>query len=119
MPSNGNNNTRSKAPNYNKTANTNGTVREVFARRMKEERIKKGLTQQELADLTITSLDTIKRYESGKSKGLRLEVAYEIARVLSVSLDSLLPPYGTDLEQELQRAEAAMSRIREMVTCKN
>ena len=118
MPSNGNNNTRSKAPNYNKTANTNGTVREVFARRMKEERIKKGLTQQELADLTITSLDTIKRYESGKSKGLRLEVAYEIARVLNVSLDSLLPPYGTDLEQELQRAETAMSRIREMVTSK-
>lgn len=118
MPSNGNNNTRSKAPNYNKTANTTGNVQDVFSRRMKEERIKKGLTQQELADLTITSLDTIKRYESGKSKGLRLEVAYEIARVLNVSLDSLLPPYGTDLEQEFQRAETAMSRIREMVTSK-
>lgn len=118
MPSNGNNNARSKAPNYNKTANTTGNVPDVFSRRMKEERIKKGLTQQALADLTITSLDTIKRYESGKSKGLRLEVAYEIARVLNVSLDSLLPPYGTDLEQELQRAEAAMSRIREMVTSK-
>ena len=85
---------------------------------MKEERIKKGLTQQALADLTITSLDTIKRYESGKSKGLRLEVAYEIAKVLNVSLDSLLPPYGTDLEQELRQAETAMSRIREMVTSK-
>ena len=119
MQSNGNNNTRSKAPNYNKTANTNGTVREVFSRRMKEERIKKGLTQQQLADITITSLDTIKRYESGKSKGLRLEVAYEIARVLNVSLDSLLPPNGTDVEQELQRAEAAIFRIREMVTSKN
>jgi len=119
VPGNGNNNTRSKAPNYKTTANTTGNVLDVFSRRMKEERIKKGLTQQELADLTITSLDTIKRYESGKSKGLRLEVAYEIARVLNVSLDSLLPPYGTDVEQELQRAEAAMSRIREMVTSKN
>ena len=91
----------------------------TFAEKLRMLRKKKGYTQQELADLTITSLDTIKRYESGKSKGLRLEVAYEIARVLNVSLDSLLPPYGTDVEQELQRAEAAISRIREMVTSKN
>ena len=119
MPSNGNNNARSKAPNYNKTANPTGNVPDVFSRRLKEERIKKGLTQQELSDLANVSLDTIKRYESGKSKGLRLEVAYEIARVLNVSLDSLLPPYGTDLEQELQRAETAMFRIRAMVTSKN
>lgn len=60
---------------------------------MKEERIKKCFTQQELADLTITSLDTIKRYESGKSKGLRLEVAYEIARVLNDDIGAIRIDY--------------------------
>lgn len=110
MPSNGNNDTRSKAPNYNKTANTNGTVREVFARRMKEERIKQGLTQQELADLAQVSLKTVKRYEKG-TKAMQLEVACDIADALDISIQYLLPLRKRDVKKILNEMKAMISSL--------
>ena len=44
------------------------SVTEVFAHRMKEERKKQGLKQEDLADLANVSMDTIKRYESGSKE---------------------------------------------------
>lgn len=112
MQSNGNNNTRSKAPNYNKTANTTGNVLDVFSRRMKEERIKKGLTQQELADLADVSLKTVKRYESG-AKAMQLEVAYNIANALDISLQQLLPYSKRNTVEVFDEVFAMLSYLRE------
>lgn len=112
MPSNGNNNTRSKAPNYKTTANTTGNVLDVFSRRMKEERIKKGLTQQELADLANVSLKTVKRYESG-AKAMQLEVAYNIANALDISLQRLLPANNQNAVEVFDEVFAMLSTLRE------
>lgn len=112
MQGNGNNNTRSKAPNYNKTANTTGNVLDVFSRRMKEERIKKGLTQQELADLADVSLKTVKRYESG-AKAMQLEVAYNIANALDISLQQLLPYSKRNTVEVFDEVFAMLSYLRE------
>ena len=112
MPGNGNNNTRSKAPYYKTTAYTTGNVLDVFSRRMKEERIKKGLTQQELADLANVSLKTVKRYESG-AKAMQLEVAYNIANALDISLQQLLPYSKRNTVEVFDEVFAMLSYLRE------
>ena len=86
----------------------------MFARRMKEERKKQGLNQEDLADLANVSMDTVKRYESG-SKGMRLDVAYDIACVLNVPLQSMLPQGKNDVERTLQDLESVLPYIIEMV----
>ena len=86
----------------------------MFARRMKEERKKQGLKQEDLSDLAKVSMDTIKRYESG-SKGMRLDVAYDIACALNVPLQSMLPQSKNDVERILHDLESVLPHIIEMV----
>ena len=81
---------------------------------MKEERKKQGLNQEDLADLANVSMDTVKRYESG-SKGMRLDVAYDIACALNVPLQSMLPQSRSDVEQTLHDLESAIPSILERV----
>ncbi len=114
MPNNGKVNARSTAPNLTTTSNSSVSVTEVFGRRMKEERKKQGLKQEDLADLANVSMDTIKRYESG-SKGMRLDVAYDIACALNVPLQSMLPQSRNDVERTLRDLESALPYILEMV----
>ena len=61
-----------------------------FKVRVKEERKKKGVTQEQLAEQIEVSVDTIKRVENGK--GVKLDVAFNIAAALRVPFESLLPP---------------------------
>jgi len=61
----------------------------TFGKRVKEERQKNGMTQEELAEYVCVSDDTIKRIENGKS--VKLDIAYNIAEALHVPLGSLLP----------------------------
>lgn len=114
MPNNGKDYTRSKAPNSKTTSNLSGTVQEVFSRRIKEERNKQGFTQQELADCAQVSLDTIKRYESG-CKGMRLDVAFDIANALDIPLQYLLPSKGNDAERILHEVKALIPDLLELV----
>ena len=86
----------------------------MFARRMKEERKKQGLKQEDLADLAKISTDTVKRYEGG-SKGMRLDMAYDIACALNVPLQSMLPQSRYDVERTLHDLESALPYILEMV----
>ena len=65
----------------------------IFAQRMRETRINKGLKQKELADKVSVTPQTISAYEKagpdGKGKNPTLENAIAIAKVLDVSLDWL------------------------------
>jgi len=58
-------------------------------KRLKEERSKKGLSQQKLAELTETHYSNIGRYERGDAKP-SAEVLNRIAQVLEVSPDFLI-----------------------------
>ncbi len=55
---------------------------------LREARIKKGLTQKEVADALFISKDTLSRYETGKQDP-RLDVAIRLSRFLDVSMDKL------------------------------
>lgn len=67
---------------------TEVTSAEMFSRRLKHIRKKRGISQQVLADLCVTSKDTIRRYENGENVP-NLETAARIADCFGVSLDYL------------------------------
>ena len=62
-----------------------------FGKRVRNERKSQGLSIEELAELANVSIDTIKRYESGKTKSGSIDVAYNIARALNISIADLFP----------------------------
>ena len=68
----------------------------IFARRVTQEREKRGWSQQELAAKARTSYQTIWRIENGKHKEPGIYIARKIARALNVSLDYLVNLYGKD-----------------------
>src|ERR1700682_79053 len=61
----------------------------VFAERLKQERRKRKLTQQALADLCGLGIDQIGRYEAGDREPSLMGL-FKIAEVLDVSTDYLL-----------------------------
>ena len=73
----------------NKNCETTEKISWIFQQRVKEERRKNCITQEQLAESIGVSIDTIKRIENGK--GAKLDVAYNIAAALRVPLESLLP----------------------------
>jgi transcriptional regulator with XRE-family HTH domain len=78
----------------------------IFARRVAEERKKRGWTQQELASRAGTSYQTIWRIEHGKHKEPGIYVARKIARALQVSLDYLIGVYEKTDSESLPTALA-------------
>lgn len=69
---------------------------------LKAARIKKGLTQQELADALKTTKAAISRYELDKREP-RYGVLQEIARILEVSCSDLIE--DPDVELEMRRSD--------------
>lgn len=61
----------------------------LFAKRFREERKKKGLTQQELAELFHTDKSSISKYENDHSMP-ELPILQEYAKFFGVSIDYLL-----------------------------
>lgn len=60
-----------------------------LSQRLKEERTKKGISQQKLAEITLTHYSNIGRYERGDAKP-SAEVLSKIALALEVSPDYLI-----------------------------
>ena len=71
---------------------------ERLGEKLKAARKKKGLTQQKLADLSHVSLKHIQNCERGK-KNPSFEILQALAKVLDISLDSLLAPDMLEDEQ--------------------
>lgn len=90
-------------------------IQGVFGWNMKKMRLEQGLTQEKLAEKTGTSVDTVKRYESGDYDGIRLDMACYIADALGIPLQVLLPPQkNCSPEQLLCAAEALIRAAREL-----
>lgn len=58
--------------------------------RLKAARIKKGLTQQDMAKELDVSYQAYQKLESGRTKDMRVSTAVRLCRILSVSADWLL-----------------------------
>lgn len=62
----------------------------MFAKKIRQLRNKKGLSQEKLARLANVSFITIVKIESGESKHPTIQTMAGISRALSVSLDELI-----------------------------
>lgn len=61
----------------------------AFGKRVKEERKRRDITQEQLAEYVGVSDDTIKRIEKGQS--VKLDVAFNLALILRIPIQLLLP----------------------------
>lgn len=66
----------------------------MFAKRIRELRNKKGLSQEKLARLADVSFTTIVKIESGDSKHPTIQTMAGIAKALDISLDELVKNIG-------------------------
>lgn len=62
----------------------------MFAKRIRELRRKKGLSQEKLARLANVSFITVVKIESGESKHPTIQTMAGIAKALEISLDELI-----------------------------
>jgi len=62
----------------------------MLARRIRELRNKKGLSQEKLARLADVSYNTIVKIESGESENPTIQTMAGIAKALGISLDELI-----------------------------
>ena len=65
-------------------------IQGTFGWKLRNERYKQGISQEELAEMAGCSVDTVKRYEKGIA-GMKLEMAWYLAEALRVPFESLLP----------------------------
>ena len=99
-------------------SNSSAKILWTFGERVKEERKKNSVTQEELAEYTGVSVDTVKRIENGK--GVKLDVAYNIAAALRVPLESLLPQQewlsGDEIVGRIQVAQQTLELLEKLHT---
>lgn len=74
-------------------AMTDGAIAEELGRRFRDLRLRNNVTQEQLAELTMTSVNRIKALEAGKAK---LETIIAVLRELGAleDLNALLPEPG-------------------------
>lgn len=86
----------------------------TFGERLKELRIRKGLTHQEIADYLGVSRSTISYYENGKNEP-RIEGLIKLAELLEVSLDYLITGKENEseflLRSEIYRLESKLEEL--------
>jgi len=68
----------------------------MFAKKIRELRNKKGLSQEKLARLANVSFVTVVKIESGESKHPTIQTMAGIAKALDISLDELVKDIGKD-----------------------
>lgn len=66
-------------------------INEYIGNKIKEYRIKKNITQEELGEYLKTTSQTISRYESGKL-GTNQDILYKLAEYFKVSINEFFPP---------------------------
>lgn len=78
-------------------------MEKTLGQRMKECRVKKGMTQEVLAEILYTKKSTISEYENDKID-LKYSVLKEIAKALDTSVSYLTGEQDEDMEEVLQMA---------------
>ncbi len=87
-------------------------MKEEIGRRVRDARLKKGISQEKLAELADTSLSCISRLETGRAM-VSLEKLLLIADALNVGIDELLQDFiksSRPEEQMMNRISLLLSR---------
>lgn len=78
-------------------------LKKYVGNRIKEERKKKKLTQQQLGDLIGVKHNTISSYENA-TNAPEQDSLFKIAKALGISVDDLFPPTEASVQNNLERA---------------
>ncbi len=85
-----------------------------FGERLKEVRLRRGMTQEELAEKLHIGLDHMKSIERGR-RSCSLDLLLLLSEELNVSSDYLLSGKGPDLSREHQRLEEIIGELNDLV----
>ena len=85
-----------------------------FGKRLRELRLSKGMTQEELAEALNINLDHMRKMERGRER-CSIDLLLEIAIYFNVSTDYLLMGRITDREAEKKRLLGVISELSELV----
>ena len=83
----------------------------TLGKRIKECRLKKGMTQEALAEILFTKKSTISEYENDKID-LKYSVLKEIAKALDTSVRYLSGEQDEDIDDEVMQMAIALQQIK-------
>ena len=96
------------------TSSASYDIQSVFGRNLKQRRVEMRMTREQLAEKAGVSIDTVKRYESGEYKSVRLDKAWHMANALDTPFQALLPQQNWSKDQILGEAEMLIHTAREL-----
>ena len=86
-------------------------MEKTLGKRIKECRLKKGMTQEALAEILFTKKSTISEYENDKID-LKYSVLKEIAKALDTSVSYLSGEQDEDIDDEVMQMAIALQQIK-------
>ena len=87
------------------------TIEKTIGQRIKECRIRKGMTQEELAEAMFTRKSTISDYENDKID-FKISVLREVSRVLETSVTYLTEENAVNIEDEIMQMAMVLQQIK-------
>lgn len=79
--------------------------------KIKEFRLKRGLSQEELAELLETTKQTVSRYENGDRKANQ-DILFQLSTIFNVSIDDFFPSRNTILTVAERKAEFKVDNMK-------
>ena len=86
-------------------------MEKTIGMRIRECRVKKGMTQEALADVLYAKKSTISEYENDKID-LKFSVLKEIAKALDISISYLSGEQDEDIDDEVMQMTIALQQIK-------
>ena len=86
-------------------------MKKTLGQKIREYRLKRGMTQEELAEKLLSKKSTISEYENNKID-IKISILREIAKVLSTPLSHFLSEEDDDIDDEVTQMARALKRIK-------
>jgi len=86
-------------------------MKKTLGQKIREYRLKRGMTQEELAEKLFSSKSTISEYENNKID-IKISILREIAKVLGTPLPHLLSEEDDDIDDEVMQMAMALKQIK-------
>ena len=86
-------------------------MKKTLGQKIREYRLKRGMTQEELAEKLFSSKTTISEYENNKID-IKISILREIAKVLGTPLPHLLSEEDDDIDDEVMQMAMALKQIK-------
>jgi len=86
-------------------------MEKTLGQKIREYRLKRGMTQEELAEKLLSKKSTISEYENDKID-IKISVLREIAKVLGIPLSHFLCEEEDDIDYEVMQMAMALKQIK-------